>query len=224
MTTQEVATQFDRFSRDAMAYGLLDEIGEQVFTTGKIRKALDKIFMEPPNTLIRLIRSAIGDNTIKPAQIKKALNRLWAPTSEVGIPSTYKSPVSPKRTKVTGKEYSEEHHLKEKPQEVVELFRTIDKFCREIDPIAVQRKYLAKYVRYTHGKNIFCCVHLQKSGLRVWLKLNYSDLESPPEYVRDVSNIGSWGVGDVEIAIDSIQRFKSAKGLIQKSFEKNRLK
>jgi len=68
------------------------------------------------------------------------------------------------------------------------------------------------------------CVHLQKSGLRVWLKLNYSDLESPPEYVRDVSNIGHWGVGDVELAIDSIQRFQSAKGLIQKSFEENRLK
>jgi len=225
MSIQQVAEQFARFSRDAMARGLLDEIGEQVFTTGKIRKALDKLFMEPPNTLIRLIRSTIGDDTIKPMQVKKALKRLWAQTSEVEIPSPYEfgvEPMPPDIPRVRGKAYSEEHHIKGNPQEVLQLFRTIDKFCRELDPTTVQRKYLAKYVRYTHGKNIFCCVHLQKSGLRVWLKLNYSDLEAPPEYVRDVSNIGHWGVGDVELAIDSLDRFQGAKVLIQKSFEKNK--
>jgi predicted transport protein len=223
MTIQQVAEQFARFSRDAMAEGLLDEIGEQIFTTGKIRKALDKLFMDPPNTLIRLIRSTIGDDTIKPTQAKKALKRLWAQTSEIEIPSTLGAkPAPPEIPKVGGKEYSEEHHLKGKPQEVLELFRTIDKFCREFDPTEVQRKYLAKYIRYTHGKNIFCCVHLQKSGLRVWLKLKYSDLESPSEYVRDVSNIGHWGVGDVEVTIDSLERFQRAKVLIQKSFEENK--
>ncbi len=225
MSIQQVAEQFSRFSRDAMAKGLLDEIGEQVFTTGKIRKALDKLFMEPPNTLIRIIRSMIGDDTIKPIQVKKALNRLWAQTSEVEITSTYKFGVEPmplNRKRVRGKECSEEHHTKGKPQEVVELFRIIDKLCREFDPTEVQRKYLAMYIRYTHGKNIFCCVHLHKSGLRVWLKLNYLDLESPPEYVRDVSNIGHWGVGDVEVTIDSLERFQSAKVLIQKSFEENK--
>ena len=227
MSIQQVAEHFERFSRDAMVKDILDEIGEQIFTTGKIRKALDKLFMDPPDTLIKLIRSTIEDDTIKPTQVKKALKRLWAQTSGIEIPSTYKFGVETlpsMRTKAGGKEYSEEHHLKGKPQEVLELFRTIDKFCRELDPTAVKRKYLAKYIRYTHGKNIFCCVYLQKSGLRIWLKLNHSDLENPPEYVRDVSNIGHWGVGNVELAIDSIQRFLSAKGLIQKSFEENRLK
>lgn len=227
ISIQQVAEQFSRFSRDAMAKGLLDEIGEQIFTTGKIRKALDKLFTEPPNTLIRLIRSTIGDDTIKPTQVKKALNSLWAQTSEVEIPSTYEFGVEPTphdRRRPRGKEHSEEHHIKGKPQEVIELFWTIDKFCRELEPSAVQRKYLAKYVRYTYGKNIFCCVNVQKSGLRVWLKLNYSDLESPPQYVRNVLNVGHWGVGDVELAIDSLERFQSTKALIQRSFEENRLK
>jgi hypothetical protein len=58
-----------------MAKGILDEIGEQVFTTGRVRKALDKLFIEPPNSLIRLIRSTIGDDTIKPTQINE-LRRL----------------------------------------------------------------------------------------------------------------------------------------------------
>ena len=50
MTIQQVAEQFARFSRDAMAKGLLDEIGEQIFTTGKIRKALDKLFISSKHT------------------------------------------------------------------------------------------------------------------------------------------------------------------------------
>jgi predicted transport protein len=100
--------------------------------------------------------------------------------------------------------------------------RTIDKFCMELDPANVQRKYLATYIRYTYGKNIFCCACLFNSGLRVWLKLNYTDLEKPPEYIRDVSSTGHWGVGNIELTIDSLDRFQSAKIFIQKSFEKNK--
>lgn len=225
MSIQQVAEQFSRFSRDSMAKGLLDEIGEQIFTTGKIRKALDKIFMDPPNTLIKLIRSTLEDDSIKPVQIKKALKMLWIQPSETEIPSTSKytkKPAPP--SEIKEKKYNEDPHLDGKPQEVVELFKTFDKFCRELDPSVVQREALKHYIKYTHGNNIFCCVHIHKSGLRVWLKLNYRDLESPAEYVRDVSNIGHWGVGDVELTIDSLQRFQNAKSLIQKSFEKNKSK
>jgi len=83
MPIQQVVERFSRLSRDSMAKGILDEIGRETFTIGKIRKALDKIFAEPPNTFVRLVRSTIGDDTIKPAQVKKALGRLWARTSEL---------------------------------------------------------------------------------------------------------------------------------------------
>ncbi len=87
MSVQQVAERFSRFSRDAMTKGVLDEIGRETFTMGKIRKALDKMFAEPPNAFVRLVRSTIGDDTIKPAQVKKALSRFWARTSEVEITS-----------------------------------------------------------------------------------------------------------------------------------------
>jgi len=223
-SVQQIAEQFNRFSLDAMARGVLDEIGEQVFTTGKIRKALDKLFLDPPTNLIRIIRSTMGDESSKPIQEKTALKRLWAQSSEVDIPSIY--PVSeefgkPEMKYRRGKDYGEEHHLKGKPQEVIELFRALDKFCRELDPTVVQRKYLAKYVSYMHGK-AFCCVHLQKSGLRIWLKLNYSRLEKPPDYVRDVSNLGHWGVGDVEIRMDSLEKLQITKPFIRQSYEENK--
>ncbi len=224
-SVQQIAEQFNRFSRDAMARGVLDEIGEQIFTTGKIRKALDKLFLTPPDNLIRIIRSSIDDETIKPIQVKTALKRLWTQSSEVEIPPSY--PIvgeieKPETKHRRGKDYGEDHHIKGKPREVIELFRTIDKFCRELDPTTVQRKYLAKYISYMYDKAIFCCVHLQKSGLRIWLKLNYSRLENPPDYVRNVSNIGHWGVGDVEIGLDSLEKLQISKSLIRQSFEENK--
>jgi len=221
MSIQQVANQFARFSREAMAKGVLDQIGEQVFTTGKIRKALDKLFIDPPNSLVKLIRSIVKDDSIKPIQVKESLKRLWLQTSGNEIPPNYKFEYeTPEKTTKKEKEYNEEYHIGGKPREVVELFKTTDNFCRNFDPVNVERKYLAKYVKYSCSKNIFCCVHLQKSGLRVWLKLNYSEIKNPPEYVRDVSRVGHWGVGDVELTIDSIEKFQSAKFLIQKSFEK----
>lgn len=227
MPVHQVAEQFARFSPDAMAKGLLDEIGEQVFTTGKIRKALDKLFVEAPNTLIRLIRSRLADENIRPAQIKSALKRLWGRTAEVEPTTPAKSiadAIRARRPVARGKDYSEEHHVKGQPQEVVELFRSVDKFCSELDPTKVQRKYRAKSINYSHAKNIFCCVHLRKIGLRVWLKLKYSDLQNPPEYVRDVSRIGHWGTGDVELVVDKFEKLQIAESLIQKSFEANRSK
>lgn len=224
-SVQQIAEQFNRFSREEMAKGVLDEIGEQVFTTGKVRKALDKLFLDPPTSLIRIIRSSISDESITPIQVKTSLKRLWTPSSEVEIPSIY--PVGeeigkPEIKHRKGKDYGEDYHIKGKPRETVELFQSVNKFCRELDPTMVQRKHLAKYISYMHGKNIFCCVHIQKSGFRIWLKLNYSRLEKPPDYIRDVSNIGHWGVGDVEIGIDSLEKLQISKSFIKQSFEENK--
>jgi predicted transport protein len=219
MSIKQVATLFSRFSRDAIAQGMLDDIGEQIFVTAKVRKALDKVFMEPPTSLTRLIRRTMGDDSIKPSQIRAALKRIWTQQPELPIAATPRRDLkTPTRKR---KEYAESHHTQGKPQEVVELFRTIDTYCLQLDPAQVQRQYLAKYVKYMHGKNIFSSVHLQQSGLRVWLKLDYSDLAIPPTYARDVSNVGHWGVGDVELAIDSLARLSDAKPLIRQSFEKS---
>lgn len=223
MTIQQIAEQLSRFSHNAMAEGVLDEIGQQIFITGKVRKALDKLFIEPPNNLIRLICSIIDDDSIKPAQIKQALTRLWTQTSGNEIHSTSKEKsISNRKDKKTDKEWSEEHHLEGKPQEVVELFRQIDKFCLDLAPGMIQKAYLKMYVKYTYNNNIFCRINIRKSRLRIILKLEYSELKNPPEYIRDASKIGHWGAGYVEIAIDSINNLSIAKELIQKSFEKNK--
>jgi len=225
-SVQQIAELFGRFSRDAMERSVLDEIGEQIFTISKVRKALDKLFLDPPSQLVKLIRSTVGDDSIKPNQVKVALKRLWPQTSDVSIPSiiptiaastTFEQTISQNRRE---REYGEEYHLKGKTQEVIELYRAIDKFCRELNPGNIKRKHLKRYISYAY-KKAFCCINIQKSGLRIWLKLKYTQLDNPPNYVRDVSNIGHWGVGDVEIDLDNFEHLQTAKLLISQSYDKN---
>lgn len=220
---QEVIDLLMRFSKESMANEVLDEIGEEVFTTGKIRKALDKLFLNPPPNLIKIIRKTVNDEKIKPKQIEEALKRLWAQTSEEEIQNKpLNAPVEENIVELNAqkdKSYNEEIHIKEKPQEVIELYKTIDKYCRELDPKNVQKIYQAKTVNYLINKKIFCSIHITKSGLRIWLKLIYSSLSNPPGNVRDVSNLGHWGAGDVEVAVNNHEQLKDAKFYINKSFE-----
>jgi len=47
-----------------------------------------------------------------------------------------------------GKEYGEEFHTKGKPQKIIELFRSIDRFCFSLDPSNIQRSCNKKYIKY----------------------------------------------------------------------------
>jgi predicted type IV restriction endonuclease len=48
MTVEQIAKKMWRFSRDEMVKGTLDALGEQTFTDGKVRKALQALMVNPP--------------------------------------------------------------------------------------------------------------------------------------------------------------------------------
>jgi predicted transport protein len=133
-----------------------------------------------------------------------------------------KTNAPPQVKKPRGREYGKEFHTKGKSQKIIEFFNSIDKFCLDIDPPNVQRSCHKKYIKYHLSGKTFCSLHLWNSLIRVWLKLKYNDLKDPPDCVRDVTNIGHWGAGDVEVAINKFEQLEIAKSLIQKSFDKNR--
>jgi hypothetical protein len=68
---------FNRLSRESMAKGLLDQLGTEIFTTGKVRKVLDRLFAETPASFILLIRKTLADSSVTPSQIEQALRRIW---------------------------------------------------------------------------------------------------------------------------------------------------
>jgi predicted transport protein len=222
LTPEELARQFSRLSRESMAKGLLDQLGTEIFTTGKIRKVLDRLFAETPASFIRLIRKTMSDSSVTPSQIEQALHRIWDSGKEPIPSSVSQSKVQrPERTDSGRRttEYLESHHTDGKPNEVVELYRGLDRYCQDVAPGRVTRVYKAKYITWSLDKAIFCCAHLQQSGLRVWLKIDPKTLGPSQSFARDVSKIGHWGVGDVELAINSLERLRDSEAYVRKSFE-----
>lgn len=222
LTVEELAKQFSRLSRDSMAAGRLDQLGTEIFTTGKVRKALDRLFMEASPSLIRLIRKTMGDSSVTPSQIEQALRRIWDAGMATPPPAMVESAPSQRPRKAPQRpsaEYAEPHHTEGKPNEVVELYRRLDRLCQNLSPGGVSRAYKAKYITWSLDKAIFCCAHLQQGGLRVWVKTNPKALDPSASFARDVSKIGHWGVGDVELTVNSLERLHDAETFIQKSFE-----
>ncbi len=79
---------------------------------------------------------------------------------------------------------------------------------------------MAKYVSWSLDKAIFCCAHLQQAGIRVWVKLDPKQLDPNASFARDVSKIGHWGVDDVELAVNGVDRLNDAEPYIRKSFDR----
>lgn len=222
LTVEELARQFNRLSRESMANGLLDQLGTEIFTTGKVRKALDRLFAETPASFIRLIRKTMADASVRPSQIEEALRRIWD-TGKQGPPAQSEGRDSQKQRlpppERRSAEYSETRHTEGKPNEVIELYRGLDKLCQDLASGKVTRSYKSKYVSWSLDKAIFCCAHLQQGGLRVWVKTDRKSLDPSLSFARDVSKIGHWGVGDVELAVNSMDRLRDAEAFVRKSFE-----
>ena len=234
-----LAERLTRFSRDEMAKGSLDALGEQVFTDGKVRKVLDVIMRDAPKPLLKIIRNMMGDDRISPQKIKESLARVWRNAGMGTLASPVDDPTASRsvsikpspgskvvtstrpghRARKTESPFDEMHHISDKPHEVVELYRAIDRICRCVTPDAVEKRYLAKSINYEVNQRAFCSVHVYRGGLRVWLWLKYGRLDSPPPFARDVSDVGHWGGGDLELRISNLSQVDEASKLIRKSFE-----
>lgn len=222
-SVEQVASHLARLSRDAMARGVLDELGEEIFTTAKVRKALDRLFADQDSSFLRVIRKALDDDSIAPAQIRATLSRIWRGESLAPLAKGVEPARKGRRKRAAiprdKLDYGEAHHTEGKPVEVVELYRALDRFCQDLAPGKVTRRHLGKYIAWSLGKSVFCSAHLLQSGLKVWLRLRSSDIPESATYARDVSKVGHWGVGDVELRIDRTERLRDAEQLIRASIE-----
>jgi predicted transport protein len=220
LSIEQIAAQLNRLSKDSFAQGVLDRLGTEVFTTGKVRKALDRLFTETPSSFVRLVRKAMGDDSVTPSQIQQALGRIWHAGTPAPSGTEPKTLRKERHIERRSSKYTEVHHMAGKPSEVVELYRALDRLCQDFAPGKIVRAYKAKYVSWAAGKWIFCSAHLQQGGLRVWVKTDPKALDPSSTFARDVSRIGHWGMGDVELAVNSVERLREAEPFIRESFEK----
>ncbi len=84
----------------------------------------------------------------------------------------------------------------------------------------VKVKTLKLYLAFKRIKN-FACVEIrtQEKKLLIYAKLDPAAITLEDGFTRDVSNIGHYGTGDLEITIRNTDDFERAKPLLVQAYE-----
>jgi predicted transport protein len=84
----------------------------------------------------------------------------------------------------------------------------------------VQMKELKNYVAFKRLKNFACLeVYPQARVVTMHLKVDPETVNLEDGFSRDVSNIGHYGTGDLQLSIRSMDDFAKAQPLIRRSYE-----
>jgi len=82
---------------------------------------------------------------------------------------------------------------------------------------AVRREFKKLYVAYKMDTN-FTDIIIQKSRLRISVNMKFSEIADPKGLCKDVTGIGKWGNGDVELYLDGLDGLDDVMKIIEQSF------
>ena len=120
-------------------------------------------------------------------------------------------------TRATGS-YRFEQHLEGKPDAMRELALAVNDFVVGLDPsIEVTPKKF--YVAYKTSQNIVC-MEVKQQRVLLYLKLDPKSAKGPAGISRDVSNVGHYGTGDLEVSLKGLSDLEAAKPFIQTAYER----
>lgn len=120
------------------------------------------------------------------------------------------------RTRATAT-YEFEEHLEGKPEKTQALARAVQEFATGLDP-SIEEVPKKEYVAYKGSQNIIC-MQVQKTQLRLYLKVDPKELERIPEIGRDVSDIGHYGTGDFELVVSDEEDLAEVKPYMEMSYQ-----
>ena len=98
------------------------------------------------------------------------------------------------------------------------LFNKLRTAILELNP-CVNEEFLKLYVAYKAETN-FVDVIPQAKRLRLILNMEFHEIYDPRELARDITNLGQWGNGDVELGLSSSDELPYVMGLVRQAFEK----
>lgn len=138
---------------------------------------------------------------------------VWsAPAIQGDVLAAYK----PEASGAVGYTIDDHPHLATGPlREVFEVFR---KQVLALDP-CVAEEFLKLYVAYKAETN-FVDVVPQAKRLRLSLNIAFPEIADPKGICKDVSGLGRWGNGDVEVGLASLDELPYVMGLVRQSLEK----
>lgn len=118
----------------------------------------------------------------------------------------------------TGQQYGIEHHPHLVSGAMRELFAQLRQQVLALDP-CVSEEILKLYVAYKAETN-FVDVVPQATRLQLSLNMPFHEIDDPKGLCRDVTGLGRWGNGNVEVPFDKIEQLPYVIGLIRQSFDR----
>ena len=82
---------------------------------------------------------------------------------------------------------------------------------------SIKREFKKLYIAYKVDTN-FADVVIQKSRLYLTVNMKYADVIDPKGICRDVTGIGKWGNGDVEVSLDSLDDLDDVMDIVTQAF------
>ena len=175
-------------------------------------------FRESPLNLNKELRTLDAWNE---AAIKERAQRLAQLATEVWtIPSLSLEVIEsyrPRIEKVDSYTINDHSHLSP-GSPMRDLFDAFRKEVLGLDP-CVTEEFLKLYVAYKAETN-FVDVVPQKSRLRLSLNMQFHELHDSRGLAKDITNIGRWGNGDVEVGLNKMEELPYVMGLVRQAFEK----
>lgn len=97
------------------------------------------------------------------------------------------------------------------------LFESLNKRIMNLSP-AVKKEYKKLYVAYKLDTN-FADIVFQKQRLRISINMKFSDIIDPNGICKDITGIGRWGNGDVELFMEHQDELDQVMEIVKQSFD-----
>lgn len=101
---------------------------------------------------------------------------------------------------------------------MLDLYQALKKRILNIDS-SVKEEYKKLYIAFKSTTN-FVDIVPQKARLRLSLNIDFPDIIDPKGLCKDVSGLGRWGNGDVEVGLANLSELDDVMELIQQAFDK----
>lgn len=146
------------------------------------------------------------------ARLAAVVTDVWrAPHLDAAVLESYR--VKP----ATSTNYTIEDHPHIASGPMRELFAAFRREVLALDP-AVTEEFLKLYVAYKAETN-FVDVVPQAKRLRLSLNIAFADLVDPRGMAKDVTDLGRWGNGDVEVGLSFVEDLPYVIGLARQALE-----
>jgi len=152
------------------------------------------------------------NNTVSYEQIQKA-------GAQESIKTISKSDQTIDNVAKEIKVYSEQEHLENVNEEIIELYEKFKSAIQNLDNLEIKPK--KKYIAFVSGRNVIDILP-QKKALKMWINMSKGELDDSKNITRDVSTTGHWGNGDYEIQTNNDDDLEYILSLVKQSIKKNK--